>query len=328
MEDSTAADNQRGRGLIVEPESTAEAVEINTRINDSLEQSRQDLIAISGAVTEKETASWQLAAEIVSSFKPVPWFIWRLTNFVFSTGVKRDLPEGFVLGLRRLLFATASDELFGSGAKVNSLHQSLKILSPEMVGSVSATHAICRKISSKGLERFWRPVLDEALLRSRLGYLTGLNQLDFGGGRGMLAGFVSQVGLAILIATGDEERARAVIEDVSVGLDVGEVCRQLYGCHPLHVGGMLLSSLGCGGNACFGLVASLSSTPLEIVSNFEQRQWLASLTIVESIRKGVIDEVALDHWEVLNLDSREQRDQIIKTSRPYIRVDHGLHWLE
>ena len=328
MEDSVAAQSQRGRGLIVEPESSSDAEELNTRINDSLEQSRQDLIAVCGKVSEKETASWQLASEIVTNFKSVPWFIWRLTNFVFATGVKRDLPEGFVLGLRRLLFATASDELFGSGEKVNSLKESLKILSPEMVASVSAAHALCRKLSSMGLERFWRPALDEALLRSRIGYLTGLNQADFGGGRGMLTGFVSQVGLAILIASADEERAQAVFEDVSVGLDVGEVCRQLYGCHPLHVGGMLLSALGCGGNACFGLVAALSSTPLEIVSNFEQRQWLASLTIIEAIRKGVVDDVKQEHWEALSLDSRECRDHIIKVSRPYIRIDHGLHWLE
>ena len=133
MEDSVAAQSQRGRGLIVEPESSSDAEELNTRINDSLEQSRQDLIAVCGKVSEKETASWQLASEIVTNFKSVPWFIWRLTNFVFATGVKRDLPEGFVLGLRRLLFATASDELFGSGEKVNSLKESLKILSPEIL---------------------------------------------------------------------------------------------------------------------------------------------------------------------------------------------------
>ncbi len=328
MEDSTVSTLQRGRGLIVEPESSADAEELKSQLEDSYQQTRQDLISVCGKVSEQETTSLNLAAEIVTSFKPVPWFIWRLTNFVFSPGAKRDLPEGFVLGLRRLLFATASDELFGSGEKVNSLKQSLQILSPEMVGSVSAIHAICRKLSSKGLERFWRPALDEALLRSRIGYLTGLHQTDFGGGRGFLAGFVGRVGLAILIASGDEERAQAMFEDLSLGNDLGEVGKQIYGCHPLHVGGMLLSAIGCGGNACFGLVAFLSATPLEIISNFEQRQWLASLTIIEAIRNGAIDQVAQDHWEVLNLDNRERRDHIVNVSRPYVRVDHGLHWLE
>jgi hypothetical protein len=328
MEDSTASSMQRGRGLIVEPELSADAEELKSQFEDSLIQSQQDLVSVCGKISQDETASWQLASELITNFQPVPWFIWRLTNFVFSPGVKRDLPEGFVLGLRRLLFATASDELFGSGEKVNSLKESLKILSPEMVGSVSAIHSVCRKLSSKSLERFWRPALDEALLRSRIGYLTGLHQPDFGGGRGLLAGFVSRIGLAVLIASGDEERAQAVFEDVSIGNDLGQVSRQLYGCHPLHVGGMLLSAIGCGGNACFGLVAFLSANPLEIISNFEQRQWLASLTIIEAIRNDSISEVALDHWEVLNLDSSDRRDQLVKASRSYVRVDHGLHWLE
>lgn len=328
MEDSSTLQGTRGRGLIVEPEPSPDSEALNAQLESSLEKARDDLLNLCRNSSERESAAWQLASEIVASFKPVPWFIWRLTNYVFSSASKRELPEGFVLGLRRLLFATASDELFGCGEKINSLKQSLLVLTPELIGSVSGVHSICRKLAGKGLERFWRPVLDESLLRSRIGYLTGLHQSEFGGGRGLLAGFMGHVGLAILIATGDEGRAGAVIDDLSQGRDVGEICQELYGCHPLHVGGMLLSAIGCGGNACFGVVAFLSSTPLDIVSNYEQRHWLASLTIIEAVRNGTLEAVHDDHWQVLNIDNRERREQILKASRPYVRVDHGLHWLE
>lgn len=327
MDDNVSEAGNRGHQLIVEPESGKESENFSSSFSISVEKTRDDLI--DAAQGFGQPAAFQAASAIVTEFKPVPWFVWRLTNFVFSPAAgKKNLPEGFVLGLRRLLFATASDTVFGRGDKVNSLREALAILDPEVVGAVSAIHAICRRLSSsQASDRIWRPILDDALIRARIGYHVGCRQNDFGGGKGMLAGFVSRIGLAIAIARGGDDRARAALEMMAAGRDSEYVGTDLYGCHPLYIGAMVLSAIGCGGNASLGVLAHLASSPHDIVSNFEQRQWLACQTIVEALRTGTTAVVGDQDWTVLCLDSKEVQEELIKSSRVYIRRDHGLYWL-
>lgn len=326
MEENTAT--VPGHRLIVEPDKGQDSDEFGGKFESSIERTRDDLINVCSSQSFGEACALNLASEKIKEFKPVPWFVWRLTNHVFSPGIaRRGLAEGFVLGLRRLLFASASDALIGKGEKVNSVKEALSVLHPEVVGVVSAMHAICRKLSNRKHERIWMPIVDDALIQARIGYLVGRCQPDFGGGKGMLVGFLSRIGLAIVIACGDEEQAQAVLERMAHGEDTGTVGNAVYGCHPLYIGAMVLSAIGCGGNACFGMIASLSSSPLEIVGNFEQRQWLAALTVCEAMRSGDLSQVDIDHWTVLGLDALSKQQEILEASKPFIRRDHGMHWI-
>ncbi len=327
MDDNVSETANRGHQLIVEPEAGNESENFSSSFSIAVDQTCDDLIG--AAQGFGQPAAFQAATDIVKEFRPVPWFVWRLTNFLFSpASAKKKLPEGFVLGLRRLLFATASDSVFGKGEKVNSLREALAILEPEVVGAVSAMHAICRRLSNaQSTDRIWRPILDDALIRARIGFHVGSAHQEFGGGRGMLAGFISRIGLAIAIARGGEERAHEALELMALGKDSGYVGTDLYGCHPLYIGAMVLAAIGCGGNASLGALAYLASSPHDIVSNFEQRQWLACNSIVEALRTGTTAAVPDQDWAVFSLENKDAQEALVKASRVYIRRDHGLYWL-
>jgi hypothetical protein len=329
MEDTPPIRTATAGDLVVEPDNVDDTSGFDVGVATSLDDAYSDLTKRL-SVGKDEAQEWLNATQKVRDFAPVPWFIWRLTNLTLAPGGLRGgkLAEGFVLGLRRLLFATASDRLFGTGQKVNTLKDALMVLSPEVIGAVSAVHAICRRLSKHNNERMWRPIVDEALLRARIGYLAAKHQRDFGSGRGLLAGFISQIGLAVLVSMGEEERARTALEDIAVGKDMRNVARDLYECHPLQVGGMILSAIGCGADASSGVIAYLSVNALQIVSNFEQRQWLAAITIVNAVRDGTLESVEVDHCEVLSLDTDERRQQFVTECRRFIRGSHELHWLE
>lgn len=328
MDDNSSITSQRGHELIVEPSAGNESEQFSNCFKISVEKTRDDLINACSAQAFGQPMAFQAATDIVKDFRPVPWFVWRLTNFVFSPGtVRHNLPEGFVLGLRRLLFATASDPIFGEGEKVNSLRQALAMLSPEVVGAVSAVHAICRRLTFHGNDRIWRPILDDALIRARIGYHVGAAQPEFGGGRGILAGFIGRIGLAVAIARGGDAEARQSLELIAQGKDAAVVCGELYGCHPLYIGSMILSAIGCGGHASLGVLAHLATSPHEIVSNFEQRQWLAAYSVTEAMRAGTPEIVELQDWQMLELEDQEAQEKLLSDARRYIRHGHGLAWL-
>jgi hypothetical protein len=325
VNDISSSAHAKGQ-LIVEPEAGREAEALKERIDNSIDSARNDLLSSCSSYANEDNLI--VASDIIRQFKPVPWFIWRLTNYVFSQNSgRKDLPEGFVLGLRRLLFAAASDPALGSGEKVNSLRIALETLAPCTIAAITAIHGICRKLVASEHERLWRPVLDDALIRARIGYLIGKKDSEFTPGKGMLAGFVGSAGLAVMFASSSENRASAVLEMVAKGTDVGDAADDIYGCHSLIVGAMLLSAIGCGSNAASGVMASLSSTPHEIINNNEQAHWLAATDIVEAVRTGASKQVPSISWRSLGIELESSQQEIVKNSKKYIRNDHGLHWL-
>jgi hypothetical protein len=181
-------------GLLIEPPPEKESSGFTLELHRSLEQAQAEVIR---AVTAAGSGprSFESARKIVEDFRPIPWFIWRISNFVFSSPSAPDqIPEGMVLGLRRLLFAAASDLQLGKGRKINNLREALQTLSPDLVAAAAVVHAMCRRLRTTCNERLFSTVTEEALVRAQIGLFVGKQCAAFGPGRGMLAGFLDRWG--------------------------------------------------------------------------------------------------------------------------------------
>jgi hypothetical protein len=314
-------------GLMVEPVPDATKDEFHLELGRSLDETERH---INHVVKEKPDTlkTWRCAREVVEKFKPVPWFIWRISNYVFSrSGQINSVPEGMIMGLRRLLFAAASDLLLGSGKPVSNLKVATSLLRSDVIAAVSVVHAVCRRLATKEFERIWRPIIDDALLRAQIGYYVGRRCEHFGAGRGMLAGFAGRAGLAILIASGDLQQARHALEELAAGRDIGEVGLELYGCDPLQVSALMLSASGCGKDAAFGVVTYVSKEPLESLANNEQRAWLAAFTVCEKIRLGQQVLVPSDYWQLLEYTEAGEREQLVELAKTFVREGTNWAWI-
>lgn len=298
-------------------------------ISAALENTEKDAVALTSSETEK-SRSWQLSRELVLKFQPVPWFIWRLSNFVFNTkGKPNTLKEGLVLGLKRLVLLTANDSVLGKGGNITDTRKALKAVSSDVIAAVSVIHTISRKLSTYPFDKAWRPILDDAVLRAHVGFFVGHVNPDFGAGRGMLAGFAGRCGLAILIATGTTEQADKALASLASGKSLKLAGLEVYKMDPLQVSAMTLSAAGCGKDAALGTVAyaSREDDPDFTSLSEEQKKWLSAFTVTEAVRTNRIEDVASDHWQRLGFESDEEKSELKTLVKMLIRKGHGWGWM-
>lgn len=322
--------NDSAAGLIVEPDSDlSESDSFAKQLEETLRETEAE-VREAGRIRslEDQIISWSSARDLVTDFKPVPWFIWRLSNYVLGQSDKvMPISEGLVFGMRRLLFAAASDKVLGSGEKINNIRRALQLLPADVIAAVSVIHAVCRRLQTKQFERIWRPIIDDALLRCQIGFYIGQVKKEFGSGRGMLAGFAGRCGLAMLIASGELEQARIALEMLAGGSDISEVGVRIYKCDPLQVSALTLSAAGCGRDAAFGTVAYASDSPLLVVQNEAQKCWLAAFTIAENVRMFTLGKVAPQLLEVLGYDGAREQEDLAELVKMLVRRGHGWGWL-
>jgi hypothetical protein len=298
------------------------------QLERTLKETEQAVLELQKSVSgPDQIMAWSAARDIVTRFKPVPYFIWRLSNYVLGRpGNIGDVSEGLVFGLRRLMFALGSDELLGSGQKVTSVRKALTVVEPDVIAAASVIHAICRRLAAKAHERIWNPILDDALLRARIGFEVGKHNSEFGAGRGMLAGFTGRSGIALLISMGDLEQARQALEYLATGRTISETGQVVYKCDPLQVGAMLLTAAGIGRDAAFGTVSYSRGVNIESLATPEQKTWLAAFQIIENIRMGSIDEVSTTALDFMNIGD-EEKTYLVDVAKKAVRRGHGWRWI-
>lgn len=303
--------------------SGRESDSFTIELERTLEQTQQD---VASRVEPGEARTWEIAKSMVAKFKPVPFVIWRLSNYVFGTaGQVNRISEGMVFGLKKLILAAASDEVMGEGKKVLDQRKALEIVPSDALAATAVIYAVCRRLGNMDFERIWRPILEDALLRARIGWELGMLSAHFDPGRAMLAGFAGRSGLALQIATGKLEQARRSLELLATGAEIKEVGLRLYGCEPLQVSAMLLSASGCGRDAAFGTV-SFATNEIVQIENDEQRKWLAAFTVCEFAREGKIDLALEDTWRVLGV-SDASIEAFGITAKKIVRRGHGWDWM-
>lgn len=272
--------------------------------------------------------SWLCARDLVQDFQPVPWVIWKLSKYAIGTNEKiNKLFEPSVLGLRRLLFAAASDRVLGAGEKIADVRAALEVLPSDVVAAVAVLHGLCRRLHSFPNERFWKPVLEDALLRAHLGFYVGQVTEDYGPGRGMLAGFAGRIGFAVLLASGSADSALKAQEKLASGGDLQEITLGVYGIDHLHVGALIMSAAGCGRDAAFGIVAFASHDQRRNAGNTFQLRWLSCIALIDGIRMGTIESVDQGYWDELGFSKEADRNDLLELARMAIRRGHGWNWI-
>lgn len=318
LEDSEQA--ELGEPLSNRRESDSFTIELQKTLQETHEE-------VAARVEPGEARTWEVARITVEQFKPVPFVIWRLSNFVFgSSGNVNKISEGMVYGLKKLLLAAASDREMGEGGEVRTTREALDILPSDVIAGMSVIYAICRRLNTREFERIWRPILDDALLRARIGWELGSVSPKFGPGKSMLAGFAGRSGLAVQISGGKLEQARRALELLATGADIREVGLRIYACEPLQVSAMLLSAAGCGRDAAFGTVSFATKEAVEI-ENDEQRKWLAAFTLCELAREGKVDLAEGALWETLGVATEADQEHFASRTQKISRRGHGWDWL-
>ncbi|MEZ4752877.1 MAG: hypothetical protein R3A13_00995 [Bdellovibrionota bacterium] len=325
-DENSTIESLDGSDLVDSPENEIEKDSFTLELEKTLTGVEKEV-----AILETETLdqqAWQQAREIIYNFKPVPGFIWRLCHYVLGrSGNINKLDMGLVYGLRRLLFAAASDKILGAGRKIDDVREAINTVPSDVIAAVSTIHAICRRLSKCDFDRIWRPILDDALLRARIGFVVGELIPEFGSGRGMLAGFAGRMGLAVLISSGKLEQAQRCLELLAAGEGIQVVGRKVYKCDPLQISAMTLTAIGCSRDAAFGTVSFASRNPLKIVQNDEQMRWLAAFTITEKVRVGLESEILPELWEALGFGDPEDQAALVEEAKMLIRRGHGWNWI-
>jgi len=305
--------------------------------DSALDAARQEL-SRQAAVSQlrvKRLESWEGASSLVKEFRPVPWLVWQVVRGVFG---KKDIigsphPQAFSV-LDRLITQAAVDPSFetsfsGATTKV-PLSDAVGELGPDVAGALCYIHAICRRVGHLVAERIWRPIIDDALIRARIGYYVGGYCKPFGRGRGMLAGFSGRSGLAILIASGDLEQAKQILEALATGVDINEAGLRIYSCEPLQVAALTLTASGCARDAALGTSSfSDDGEGIELGTEkerSEQYRWLAAFSICELLRIGKADLVKEDHWRALFI-TQALKEEILAKVKILNRRGHSWAWI-
>lgn len=324
---------QKANDLISTPSDVKDEGQIESQIEKAVLEMEQEVLSFASL----SQISLQAARDVVLKFRPVPWFIWRLVNFVLGkSGKIQPVSEGLVMGLRRLLLALANDEQLGSGQKISDHRAALKVVAPDVVASVAAIYAICRRLNSFEHQRIFRPILDDALLRARIGILVAERVPEFGIGRGIMAGLASRIGLVVQIATGNAEQAQKTLDQLAQGASVQKIGEQLYGSDPVQVSAMVLSAAGFGRDAVLGIVSfqglsqanpGTRSRKITTTENDEQLRWLAAFNVIEALRTSKMDQLLNEHLTILNYRSPESLKDLIEASRSLTRLGHRWNWI-
>ncbi|MCB0345741.1 MAG: hypothetical protein KDD66_11535 [Bdellovibrionales bacterium] len=279
--------------------------------------------------------SWKFASKIIQEFKPVPWVIWRIVRGVYGrVGRLNSIGAGAYISIDRLIYRALKDPTLGGEYSNDSDHQDVPLdeaidaLGDDVSAAVCLVHAVSRRIQNSLADKVSAPLIEDAMLRAKIGFYLGAAAKNFGKGRGMLAGFSGRSGLTILIASGTTEKAQEALLLMARGVDIRNVGLKVYDCEPLQVSALALTAAGCNREAAFGTASySNATTRAEISPESEAARWLAAFVITENIRMGTAELIEDEHWGVLGLSSAASREEVLKHSRLLQRRGHGWDWM-
>lgn len=279
--------------------------------------------------------SWRYASKIVTDFKPVPWVVWRIVRGVYGrVGRIGTIGAGSYISLDRLIYRALKDPTLGGEYAADKsqgdvpLDEAIDALGDDVAAAVCLVHAVCRRIQTTLADRVAAPLVEDALLRAKIGYYLGAVAKSFGKGRGILAGFSGRSGLTILIASGASEKAQEALLLMARGVDIRNVGLKVYDCEPLQVSALTLTAAGCNREAAFGTASySNATTRAELEKDSEAMKWLAAFIITEHIRMGSSDQIEDEQWEALELHDRAAREEVLKHGRLLQRRGHGWDWI-
>lgn len=294
----------------------------------------EQLAADGGGVEERfdltgpEGRAWRMATSIVNRFRPVPGLLWAIIRGVYGKHGEIGQPDPMSFSpVERLIARAARDRALGKQDLPErlTLTDAVKVVGYDVAGSLCYLHSLCRRVGSVLNEKVARPIIDDALLRSHIGYHVGALSPVAGAGRGMIAGFSGRSGLAIQIASGTTDQAQKALAGLASGVEISKVCTDIYGCDPLKVAALSLIAGGCSREIAYG-IASFSAKRVEVIPGTEQHMWLCLFSAIEHLRMSRTDQVTDEQWRVLGYDPA-RRTELLELITQAQRRGHGWRWI-
>lgn len=275
--------------------------------------------------------SWDTASKIVKKVKPVPWIFWIMIRSVYGSSVGTSKPDPMTfLVLENLLVRASQDPslIKGMNSEVQgrkTVTNIVKVLGAETVGSLSFIHSVCMRVARLLNDRIYRAIIDDALIRARLGVIVGQNSEYLDIGKPLLAGFAGRAGLAVQLASGSEDQAKKALSSLATGKDISKVGFDVYGCDPLQVAALTLVASGCNKSIAFGIASYSLPTHVGKMAQ-EQELWLNLFTLLENLRLNKIDGISDEVWTSLGFDE-VNREDTLNECQDVFRNGHGFAWL-
>ncbi len=279
-----------------------------------------------------EDVTWENAATIVENVRPVPWILWAVVRSVYGKSGELGNPSSAQFTTIPNLIRTACMDESLAGEKaiesledIKTLTEAVDIVGTDVAAAIAFVHAVCRRVATSLVERIWRPIVDDALLRAHMGLIIGKHSPFFGAGRGALVGFAGRSGLAIQIASKGEQEAQRALFGLASGMEIRDICLDVYGSDPLQVSALALVAGGCNRDIPMG-IASYAQDGAGLVPDTEQFQWYSAFKIVECVRMGKREEIPEACWKELGYKS-SMIDAMMKDVQQVQRRGHGWRWI-
>lgn len=276
-----------------------------------------------------DNISWNIAADIVKKIVPIPRIFWVIINSVYGrSGELRDVdPITFSIIENLLQRAIYDNDLINEVTKKDNfnLREVVALLGSDVSASLCYVYSVSRKVSRNLSERIFRAIIDDALLRARLGVLLGIEVPQIGVGRALLAGFSGRAGLAIQLASGNEDEAKIALSGLATGKDIGQVCQDVYGCDSLQVAALSLVAGGVNKEIALG-ISSFNNGGKDLIIGSEQYKWFLIFSILENLRLNKLDSIPISYWSYFGVDSSSV-DKIVKSTHKIYRSGHKFSWI-
>jgi hypothetical protein len=231
-----------------------------------------------------------------------------------------------LFGLRRFVFALGVDSDLGTGKRYTRVNEALRDLEPERVAVALFIHACCRKLLLKGSSRLWRTILEDAVMRAKLGLLLFGSRSGQEASRAALAGFSTRSGLVILLACADDEQGAAAVRMLADSEPLERVGAKVFGTQPRLVSALALLAAGFGRVPALGIAAAMQPG---IDRESEMNRWAQRYDLIELLRSGAEMNAEMDGllsgfgFEEPEAEYRRMRE-ILSGLR---REGHGWNWL-
>ncbi len=273
--------------------------------------------------------TWVRAREVVKKVRPIPWAFWSLIRSVWG----HENPESIVLDSsqfsvveRLVLRAVEDSELVMEPVERKGQYvDSYTALGASTTSSLCFIHAVCKRVAVSLQERVYRAIIDDALLRARLGVILSKASPRVSVGTGLLVGFSGRAGLAIQLASGSETEASDALKGLAMGQDISSTGLNVYGCDPLQVGALALISAGCNKQIASG-ISAFGISKEDIIFGTPQYDWMLYFQAIEKMRVGKIETLTTAELEYLGI-GEEAKSRLQTMSQKAFRAGHNLEWL-
>lgn len=296
--------------------------------SDTSNQDRM-LSGVSPDTIGKSSPTWIKAAEIIKKVRPVPWAFWVLIRSVWGlkNAEKVDLDSSHFTVVEQLVLRAVQDEelIIAPCKRKGQFSDSFKSLGATTIASLCYMHAICKRVSISLPERVYKALIEDALLRARLGVVLSQFSPRVSIGAGILVGFSGRAGLAIQLASGSEVQASEALKSMAMGQDIGDTGMSIYGCDPLQVGALAMIAGGCNKAIASG-ISAFGDKREEVLIGSEQYDWMLIFSFIEKLRIGKLDQVSESDFEYLAINSDDKKELQNKAKQVF-RMGHNFDWL-